>query len=110
MHVITTGPRTESIGNVHRLSVSNYSYWRSFLFVQSAASLLSQLNSLHRFDLVHFNEPHFIFDTSGLPAACTFHSTQLHELELRLRIVLRRMLKVLSTCLLKILLVMRRIF
>ena len=85
LHVITTGPKTESIGNVHRLFVSNYSYWRSFLFVQSAASLLSQLNSLHKFDLVHFNEPHFIFDTSGLPTACTFHSTQLHELELRLR-------------------------
>jgi len=82
---ITTGDRTVCERNLYRLSVPNIEYWRRFFFSRSAAGLLRELGKKEKFDLVHFNEPYIISGALSLPIVCTFHSTQLKELELSLK-------------------------
>ena len=82
---ITTGSKTTYDQKMYRLSIRDTTYWRRIFFSQSAINLLRDLNREHKFDLVHFNEPHIITRNPGLPTVSTFHSTQLHELELNLR-------------------------
>lgn len=82
---ITTGDRAVRNRNLYRLSVPNVEYWRRFFFSKSAVGLLRELGKKETFDLVHFNEPYVIIGALSLPIVCTFHSTQLKELELSLK-------------------------
>lgn len=82
---ITTGEKTVRDQNTWRISVPNIEYWRRLFFIRLATGLLTGLNKKHNFDLVHFNEPYIVAQKHGLPAACTFHSTQLNELKLGLK-------------------------
>ena len=81
---ITTGNKTTYDQKIYRISVRNATYWRRLFFIKSATDLLRDLDRIHKLDLVHFNEPHIITRSPNLPTVCTFHSTQLHELELNL--------------------------
>lgn len=85
VHTITTGDKTVHDQKIHRISIPNITYWRQLFFVKSAINLLGDLDELHKFDLVHFNEPHVITRSPDLPTVCTLHSTQLHELVLNLK-------------------------
>jgi len=85
VYTITTGNKTVHDQKIHRISIPNITYWRQFFFMKSAIDLLGNLNELHKFDLVHFNEPHIITRSHDLPTVCTLHSTQLHELALNLK-------------------------
>lgn len=84
VHTITTGRKTAKNKKIFRIPIRNMTYWRRFFFIKSAIDLLHDLNKIHKFDLVHFNEPHIIARSPNLPTVCTFHSTQLHELKLNL--------------------------
>jgi len=85
VHTITTGNKPARDQKIHRISIPNITYWRRLFFAKSAIDLLRDLNRIHKFDLVHFNEPHIITSSPNLPTVCTFHSTQLHELKLNLK-------------------------
>ena len=85
VYTITTGNKTTYNQKIYRISIPNITYWRRLFFIKSAIDLLRDLNRMHRFDLVHFNEPHIITRSPNLPTVCTFHSTQLHELKLNLQ-------------------------
>ena len=78
---ITTGKKNVRDQNIYRISIRNVTYWRRLFFIKSAIDLLRDLNRIHKFDLVHFNEPHIITKGPNLPTVCTFHSTQLNELK-----------------------------
>ena len=82
---ITTGNKTVHDQKIYRISIRNVKYWRRLFFMKSAIDLLSDLNRIHKFDLVHFNEPHIITRSPNLPTVCSFHSTQLHEFKLNLQ-------------------------
>jgi glycosyltransferase involved in cell wall biosynthesis len=82
---ITTGSKTDRDQRVHRISIPNIIYLRSFLFIESAMGVLSDLNRKHRFDIVHFNEPHIITRSPRLPTVVTYHNTQLNELRSNLK-------------------------
>lgn len=85
IHTITTGNKAARDQKIYRISIPNITYWRRLFFMKSAIDLLRDLNRTHKFDLVHFNEPHIITSSPSLPTVCTFHSTQLHELKLNLK-------------------------
>jgi glycogen(starch) synthase len=85
VHTITTGNKTIYDKNLYRISVHNMTYWRRLFFIESAIKLFQNLNKKHKFDLVHFNEPHILTRSLNLPTICTFHSTQLHELKLNIQ-------------------------
>jgi len=85
VHTITTGNKSAREQKIYRISVPNMIYWRRLFFANAAVDLLRGLNRKHKFDLVHFNEPHIITVSPNLPTVCTFHSTQLHELRLNLK-------------------------
>lgn len=78
---ITTGDKTARYQKTYRISIPNIGYWRRLFFANSAINLLGTLNRRHKFDLVHFNEPHIITRSPNLPTVCTFHNTQINELK-----------------------------
>jgi glycosyltransferase involved in cell wall biosynthesis len=83
-YTITTGDNITHDQKIYRIPIPNVTYWRRLFFVNSAIDLLHDLNRIHKFNLVHFNEPHIITKSPNLPTVCTFHSTQLNELKLNL--------------------------
>ena len=85
VYTITTGNKTSHDRKIYRVSIPNTTYWRRLFFMKSAIELLHDLNRIHRFDLVHFNEPHIITRSPNLPKVCTFHSTQLNEFKSNLQ-------------------------
>jgi glycosyltransferase involved in cell wall biosynthesis len=85
VYTITTGNKTAHYQKIYRIPIPNMTYWRRLFFIKSAIDLLRDLNRTHKFDLVHFNEPHIITRSPNLPTVCTFHSTQLNELKLNLQ-------------------------
>lgn len=82
--VITRGDRNYYDQQTYRVPTSNVTYWRRLFFIKPATSLLYKLNKVWRFDIVHFNEPHVILGKPNLPVVCTFHSTQVNEIMLKL--------------------------
>jgi len=85
VYTITTGNKTSHDRKIYRVSIPNTTYWRRLFFMKSVIELLHDLNRTHRFDLVHFNEPHIITRSPNLPKVCTFHSTQLNEFKSNLQ-------------------------
>jgi len=82
--IITRGDQNNYNQKEYRVRTSNVSYWRRFFFIKPAISLLYKLNKLWKFDVVHFNEPHVILGKLNLPTVCTFHSTQVNEIKMKL--------------------------
>ena len=85
VYTITTAKKTRYDQKICRLSIPDTTYWRRLFFIESAIDLFHGLNIMHKFDLVHFNEPNIITRTLKLPTVCTFHNTQLNELNLSLK-------------------------
>jgi len=85
-----TVPITDGDTKTYRIPIVDTPYWRRFLFINPAISLLHDLNRVCKFDLVHFNEPHIITKSINLPTVCTIHSTQINLAKLALH-GLRRM-------------------
>jgi len=81
---ITTGSMASYDKKVYRIPINNMTYWRRIFFSDSAMNVMASLNQKHKFDLVHLNEPHIVTRNLDLPVVCTFHSTQLHEMELNI--------------------------
>jgi glycosyltransferase involved in cell wall biosynthesis len=79
------GEKTDRDQKIYRLPVRDTTYWRRLFFINLALNLIDDLNRTHNFDVVHFNEPHIVTRSPKLPMVCTFHSTQLHELELNMQ-------------------------
>lgn len=84
-YTITIGEKTDRDQKIYRLTVRDTTYWRRLFFNNLALNLLDDLNRKHHFDVVHFNEPHIVTRSPKLPMVCTFHSTQLHELQISLQ-------------------------
>jgi glycosyltransferase involved in cell wall biosynthesis len=84
-YTITRGEKTDRDQKIYRLTVRDTTYWRRLFFNNLALNLLDDLNRKHHFDVVHFNEPHIVTRSPKLPMVCTFHSTQLHELQISLQ-------------------------
>jgi glycosyltransferase involved in cell wall biosynthesis len=82
--VISKGDKHDEDQGIFRVPTSNSVYWRRLFFAEPAMSLFRKLNNRFKFDLVHFNEPHVILEKPKLPAVCTLHSTQIHEMKLKL--------------------------
>jgi glycogen(starch) synthase len=85
IYTITRGEKTDGGQKIYRLPIPDTTYWRRLFFNNSALNLLDDLNRKHHFDMVHFNEPHIVTRRTKLPMVCTFHSTQLHELQISLQ-------------------------
>jgi len=84
-YTVTRGEKTDRDQKIYRLTVRDTTYWRRLFFNNLALNLLDDLNRKHNFDVVHFNEPHIVTRSPKLPMVCTFHSTQLHELQISLQ-------------------------
>lgn len=82
---LTTGNRATQDQKIYRIPIPNITYLRRIFFINSAIDLLHDLNRTHKFDLVHFNEPHIITRSPNLPTVSTFHSTQLNQLKINLK-------------------------
>jgi glycosyltransferase involved in cell wall biosynthesis len=82
LFTISTGVKTTCEDRIYRVAIGSTTYWRRVFFSEMAMNVVSQLGRKCKFDLVHLNEPHVITKRPDLPVVCTFHSTQLHELEL----------------------------
>jgi len=85
IYTITRGEKTDRDQKIYRLPVPDTTYWRRLFFMNPALNLIDDLNRKHNFDVVHFNEPHIVTRSPKLPMVCTFHSTQLHELQLNIQ-------------------------
>jgi glycosyltransferase involved in cell wall biosynthesis len=85
IYTITRGEKTDHNQKIYRLPVPDTTYWRRLFFINPALNLIDDLNRKHNFDVVHFNEPHIVTRSPKLPMVCTFHSTQLHELQLSIQ-------------------------
>lgn len=81
--VISRGDWNDYDQKTFRVATSNVPYMRRLFFMKSAISLLNKLNKAWKFDLVHFNEPHIILGRLNVPLVCTFHSTQVNEINLK---------------------------
>jgi glycogen(starch) synthase len=84
-YTITRGEKTDRDQKIYRLPVRETTYWGRLFFINLALGLIDDLNRTHNFDVVHFNEPHIVTRGPKLPMVCTFHSTQLHELQLNIQ-------------------------
>jgi len=82
--VVTTGDQNDFDQKTFGVPTSNVEYWRRLFFMNPATGIFHKLNRLHKFDLVHLNEPHIILRKLGLPTVCTLHSTQVNEIKLKL--------------------------
>ncbi len=80
VYVITRGDGNDCDEKTFRVPTSNSSYWRRLFFMKAATGVLSRLNRIHKFDLVHFNEPHIILERLNLPTISTLHSSQVNEI------------------------------
>lgn len=85
VYTITRGNSTDHDQKIYRIPVRDVAYLRRLLFITPVMELLRDLNKIHKFDIVHFNEPHIVTSHPDSAMVCTFHSTQLHELELGLQ-------------------------
>jgi glycosyltransferase involved in cell wall biosynthesis len=84
-YTITRGEKHDFDQKIYRVTVPNTAYWRRLFFNNKVLRLVDNLNRKHHFDVVHFNEPHIVTRSPKLPMVCTFHSTQLHELQISLQ-------------------------
>ena len=82
--IITRGNGNDYDQQTFRIPTPEMSYWRRFFFIKPALRLLRELDKRLKFDLVHLNEPHIILGKINLPEICTFHSTQINEIRLKL--------------------------
>jgi glycosyltransferase involved in cell wall biosynthesis len=82
--VISRGNQHNEHQRTFRVPVSNSFYWRRLFFIISALRLFDKLNKLWKFDVVHFNEPHVMLKKPKISSVCTFHSTQVNELKIKL--------------------------
>ena len=85
VHTITRGNEIDHDQKIYRIPTRNTAYFRRLFFMTSVMDVLNDLHRRHKFDLVHFNEPHIVTSSPKSPVVCTFHSTQLHELKLNLK-------------------------
>lgn len=83
-YTITRGEKNDRNQRIYRVTVRDRAYWQRLFFNNLALDLVDGLNREHHFDVVHFNEPHVVTRSPKLPMVCTFHSTQLHELQISL--------------------------
>jgi glycosyltransferase involved in cell wall biosynthesis len=83
-YTITRGEKNDRDQRIYRVTVRDTAYWQRLFFNNLALDLIDGLNREHHFDVVHFNEPHIVTRSPKLPMVCTFHSTQLHELQIGL--------------------------
>jgi glycosyltransferase involved in cell wall biosynthesis len=84
LFLITRGFQSDIGQRTYRVPSSNSRYWRRLFFIKSALSLFDKLNKLWKFDVVHFNEPHVMLKKPKISSVCTFHSTQVNEMKLKL--------------------------
>ena len=84
LFLIARGFHNDIGQRTYRVPSSNSRYWRRLFFIRPALSLFDKLNKLWKFDVVHFNEPHVMFKKPKIPSVCTFHSTQVNEIKLKL--------------------------
>jgi glycosyltransferase involved in cell wall biosynthesis len=84
LFLITRGLQSDIRQRTYRVPSSNSRYWRRLFFIRSAVRLFDKLNKLWKFDVVHFNEPHVMLKKPKIPSVCTFHSTQVNEIKLKL--------------------------
>jgi len=84
LFLITRGFQSDIGQRTYRVPSSNSRYWRRLFFIKSALRLFDKLNKLWKFDVVHFNEPHIMLKKPKIPTVCTFHSTQVNEIKLKL--------------------------
>ena len=82
--VISRGNQHDPTKSVFRVPSSNSPYWRRVFFMNPALSFFHELNKLHKFDLVHFNEPHVILERLKIPTVCTVHSNQINQVRMQL--------------------------
>jgi glycosyltransferase involved in cell wall biosynthesis len=75
-----SGDQHDEHQRTFRVPASDSVYWRRLFFIELAMSLFHKLSSGCKFDLVHFNEPHIILEKPKLPTVCTFHSSQVNEI------------------------------
>jgi glycosyltransferase involved in cell wall biosynthesis len=84
-YTITRGEKANRDQKTYRIPVRETTYWGRLFFINLALGLMDDLNRAHNFDVVHFNEPHIVTRSPKMPMVCTFHSTQLHELQLNIQ-------------------------
>jgi len=84
LFIISRGFNSDTVQRIYRMPSSNSRYWRRLFFIRPALQLFDKLNKLWKFDVVHFNEPHVMFTKPKIPSVCTFHSTQVNEIKLKL--------------------------
>lgn len=85
VYTITRGEKNDHDQRIYRVIVHDKEYWQRLFFNNLALDLVDDLNRKHHFDVVHFNESHIVTRSPKLPMVCTFHSTQLHELQISLQ-------------------------
>jgi len=84
-YTITRGEKNDRDQKIYRVAVRDTAYWQRLFFNNLTLNLVDDLNRKHHFDVVHLNEPHIVTKNPKLPMVCTFHSTQLHELQISLQ-------------------------
>ena len=79
VHVITRGVKTEFGKKISRINIPDIQYWRRLFFSYYGAKLMKKILKKTDIEMFHFNEPHIILTTPGIPLISTFHSTQINE-------------------------------
>jgi glycogen(starch) synthase len=81
---ITGGGGNDYDQKTYRVSTSNVGYWKHILFMRVAMSLVHRLDSLFKFDVVHFNEPQIPMGRLNIPTVCTLHSVKINDVRVKL--------------------------
>lgn len=74
IYTITRGDKACHDEKTYRVLIPDRLYWRRFHFAREAFSLVSKLDRLYKFDLVHLNGTYPITGKLKLPTVSTFHA------------------------------------
>lgn len=80
VHTISNGIKSNYHKKIYRIPSNNTIYIRRYFFMKEAMKYFKILNKNKKFNIIHFNEPHIIFQKPNIASVCTLHSNQLNEL------------------------------